>query len=117
MRTTFIASKFITLASIALSVLAITGCATRPSGISASYVSHEKYAGRSCKDLGADMVNARERLEYFSDKQNLKANVDAATVLVALIPLSALSGDSKVDVAQWKGEVEAISTAQTRKGC
>jgi hypothetical protein len=33
------------------------------------------------------------------------------------IPFSKLSGDHEADVAKWKGEVEAIDTAQIRKKC
>jgi starvation-inducible outer membrane lipoprotein len=97
--------------------LALSACATRPESISASYVSHEKYAGLDCERLNTRMSDARSNLEKFSQMQNTKANVDAATVFLALIPLSKLSGDSAADVAKWKGEVEAIETAQIRAGC
>lgn len=97
--------------------LALSACATRPESISASYVSHEKYAGLSCERLNARMSDARSNLEKFSQMQDTKANVDAATVFLVLIPLSKLSGDSAADVAKWKGEVEAIETAQVRAGC
>ena len=33
----------------------VSGCATRPESISASYVSHEKYSGRDCGQLAFDM--------------------------------------------------------------
>ena len=95
----------------------LTACATRPESISASYVSHEKYAGLTCEQLTTQMVDARANLQKFSDMQNSKANMDAATVFLVLIPASKLSGDSAGDVAKWKGEVEAIDTAQIRAGC
>ena len=49
--------------------------------------------------------------------QNSKANMDAGTVFFVLIPASKLSGDHEADVAKWKGEVEAINTAQEKLKC
>ncbi len=95
----------------------LTACATRPESISASYVSHEKYAGLSCEQLNTQMTDARASLAKFSEMQNSKANLDAATVFFVLVPASKLSGDSAGDVAKWKGEIEAIDTAQIRANC
>jgi len=102
---------------LAASLLLLAGCATRPESISASFVSHEKYAGRDCAQLGLDLSNARLELQKFSSKQDTKANIDAATVFFALIPASKLSGDHAGDVAKWKGEVEAVETAAIKAGC
>ncbi|MBC7917800.1 MAG: hypothetical protein H7Y28_08320 [Rhodoferax sp.] len=49
--------------------------------------------------------------------QDTKANLDAATVFLVLIPASKLSGDHAGDVAKYKGEVEAVETAQIKNGC
>jgi hypothetical protein len=95
----------------------LAGCAARPDSIPASFVSHEKYAGRDCGQLGIDMANARSELQKYSQLQNSKANTDAATVFFILVPTSKLSGDHAADVAKWKGEVEAVETALIRAGC
>jgi hypothetical protein len=95
----------------------ISGCATRPESISASFVSHEKYSGKDCTSLALDMSNARSELEKFSKMQDTKANLDAATVFLVLIPASKLSGDHAGDVAKWKGEVEAVETALIKANC
>jgi hypothetical protein len=95
----------------------IAGCATRPEGISASYVSHEKYSGKDCTNLSLDMSNARSELTKYSSMQDSKANIDAATVFFILIPTSKLTGDHAGDVAKWKGEVEAIETAIVKANC
>ena len=97
--------------------LAIAGCATRPESISASFVSHEKYIGQTCPELTDSMADARTKLTDYSKKQDNKANLDAATVFFVLIPASKLSGDHAGDVAKYKGEVEAIETAQIKNGC
>jgi hypothetical protein len=95
----------------------LVGCATRPESISASYVSHEKYMSNDCAQLTSHMVDARSQLSKFSSMQDTKANLDAATVFFVLIPASKLTGDSAGDVAKYKGEVEAIETAQVKNGC
>ena len=104
-------------AVLTASLVFLSACATRPESISASFVSHEKYAGRDCAQLGMDLSNARSELQKYSSKQDTKANIDAATVFFALIPASKLSGDHAGDVAKWKGEVEAVETATIKAGC
>jgi hypothetical protein len=100
-----------------LSVAFLFGCATRPESISASYISHEKYMGQDCTQLGLSMADARNQLTKFSSLQDSKANLDAATVFFVLIPASKLAGDHAGDVAKYKGEVEAIETALIKSGC
>lgn len=102
---------------IVVSALLLNACATRPESIPASYVSHEKYMGADCAQLTTHMADARTNLAKFSSMQDTKANVDAATVFLALIPLSKMTGDSAGDVAKYKGEVEAIETAQIKQNC
>lgn len=67
--------------------------------------------------LSTNMSDARAQLVKFSSMQDSKANMDAATVFFVLIPASKLSGDHAGDVAKYKGEVEAIETAQIKKSC
>jgi hypothetical protein len=100
-----------------LLVTFLFGCATRPESISASYISHEKYMGQDCTQLGLSMADARNQLTKFSSLQDSKANLDAATVFFVLIPASKLAGDHAGDVAKYKGEVEAIETALIKSGC
>ena len=110
-----VVSKKIALAAAIIAI--ISGCATRPESISASYISHEKCMGKDCTSLILDMSNARSELAKFSALQDSKANVDAATVFFVLIPASKLSGDHAGDVAKYKGEVEAIETALIKTNC
>jgi hypothetical protein len=105
------------LALVVAIIAVVSGCATRPESISASYISHEKYMGKDCTSLTLDMSNARSELAKFSAMQDSKANVDAATVFFVLIPASKLSGDHAGDVAKYKGEVEAIETALIKTNC
>lgn len=95
----------------------VIGCATRPESISASFVSHEKYMGQNCAELGLSLSDVRSQLVKFSSMQDSKANIDAATVFFVLIPASKLAGDHAGDVAKYKGEVEAVETALIKTGC
>ena len=97
--------------------LTVVGCATRPESISASFVSHEKYMGLTCPQLTDSMADARAKLTDYSKRQDNKANLDAATVFLAFVPASKLSGDHAGDVAKYKGEVEAVETAQIKSNC
>jgi len=101
----------------ALSVAVLSGCASRPEGIAASHVAFQKYESLSCEQLATKMVDVRAELQKYSDMQDSKANVDAGSVFFVLIPASAFTGDHEADVAKWKGEVEAVETAQVIKKC
>lgn len=98
-------------------VVLVSACASRPEGISASYVSHEKYIDGDCVRLATQMGDARAELVKVSALQDSKATADAWTVFFVLVPVSKLSGDHAGDVAKWKGEVEAIDTAQIKNKC
>ena len=100
-----------------LTALLITGCANRPESIGASYTSHERYMDLSCAQLESTMLNTRAELARYSDKQDTAANMDAGGVFLILIPPSAFAGDSEADVAEWKGKVQAVETAQIKKKC
>jgi hypothetical protein len=108
---------FIRLLILTLGLLALSGCANRPETITPSYVSHEKYSNIECEQLSTYLNEARYKLMEFSNKQDTKANIDAGGVFFALIPVSSLSGDYHADVAKWKGEVQAIETAQYKNKC
>ncbi|WEF32342.1 hypothetical protein [Pseudoduganella chitinolytica] len=101
----------------ALAAFALSACASRPESIPASFVSHEKYSGNDCTQLSTYLSDARSQLQKVSAMQDSKANMDAATVFFVLVPASKLSGDHAADVAKLKGEVEAIETAQVKRGC
>jgi len=109
----FISKIFITI----IFTIILSNCASRPSSIAASYVSHEKYMDYSCVQLATKMSDAQGELQKYSELQNSKANIDAASVFFVLIPASSLTGDHKADVAKFKGEIEAINTAQTKLKC
>ena len=106
-----------TFVFLAATTLLLAGCANRPESIRASFVSHEKYSHLDCIQLATKMGDTRAELEKFSKLQDSKANGDAVGVFLVLIPVSKLTGDHEGDVARYKGEVEAIETAQIKLKC
>ncbi len=63
------------------------------------------------------MIKSKAELDQISELQNSKANDDAWGVFLILIPVSNITGDYEGDVAKWKGEVEAVETAQIKNKC
>ncbi|MFT6123878.1 MAG: hypothetical protein ACJAWT_002014 [Glaciecola sp.] len=57
------------------------------------------------------------QLIEFSNKQDVKTNVNEGILLVTLIPVIVLSGDYESEVSRWKGEVQSVETAQMKKSC
>ena len=102
---------------IIASVLVLSACATRPDSIRASFVSHERFIDLPCNDLAIKLAETRANLAVLSQKQNNKANGDAAGVFLLGIPFSKLTGDYEGEIARLKGEVEAIETAQIKNKC
>ena len=101
----------------AFAVATISGCASRPDSIPASFVSESTYIDSSCSALHTQLTQANEELRVVSDKQNTAANVDAGSVFLALIPVSAFTGDHEAEVAEAKGKVNAIKGALAKNKC
>jgi len=102
---------------LVIAAILLAGCATRPESIHADYVSPQKYTNLSCSELSTAMCNAKTQLAVSSAAQDHSANVDAATVFLFLIPASKLGGDHEDQVAQAKGNVDAINTEEIIKKC
>ncbi len=110
-------TKCIYITTLSAIVLTGVGCASRPESIRASFVSHEKFMGLDCTQLATRMMDTRAELEKYSKMQDSKATGDAVGVFLLGIPFSKLSGDHEGDVARLKGEIEAVDTAQIKRGC
>lgn len=102
---------------LSLATFMLISCAKRPESISSSYISHEKYTKDNCTKLNTKMIDAKAILSKYTEMQNSKANGDAWGVFLLAVPVSQLTGDHEAEVAKWKGEVEAIETAQIVNKC
>jgi hypothetical protein len=103
--------------ALSLMLLALAGCANRPSSIHASFVSHERFVGLNCYALAQRMDTSETNLAELAAKQDAKADGDALGVFLVGVPVSKLTGDYEAEIARTKGEIEAIETAQVKNSC
>ena len=102
--------KKIILASLAFVLL--QSCAQNASKIRANIVNPEKYASLTCQETSDELVLQETKMNRLSDLQNNAVIVDAVSVFFILVPMSVIAGDRSEDLAQQKGEVEALKFAK-----
>jgi len=99
-------------ACMVIASLVITGCAGRASSVAPANVSAEEYSGMSCDATRAERSSARDKNNSLTRKQNNAATMDAASVVLVLLPLgSVFGGDVSGELAQAKGELAALERA------
>ena len=104
--------------------LILIGCASNPDKVTAIYISPLKYEPYDCSQLLSEQGNINNRLDavYYSMKKERKKDNWATGVGIVLFwpALFALAGNNhvqEVELAQMKGELEAVQDAQVKKGC
>ena len=103
--------------------LFLTGCATSADNITANYVSPNNYSKWSCRELEEEAQRVSAAAAAATGVQNSKATTDAVATGVALVvfwPAAFLikgDGASAANLANLKGEMQAIQTASTQKKC
>ena len=102
---------------LVLSVVTLAACATRPEKIAAVNLPVDKYQALECNVLGAELKTAESKLSAAAAKQNSAANTDAWFLILSIVPVSKVTGDHAKEVAQFKGEVNAIVAARQQKHC
>lgn len=114
--------KLSTFAALAAS-LSIAACASRSENIAAAYVSPIQYTSYSCSQLREEASRVSTRAIQAAGVQDSKATNDAvATTVGAVIFWPALffikgDGASGAEVANLKGQMEAIEQASIQKRC
>lgn len=109
--------------SVVFSALILAGCASRADNITANYVSPTNYAKWSCKELAEEAQRVSAAAATASGVQNSKATGDAVATGVAIVvfwPAAFLikgDGASAANLANLKGEMQAIQAASTQKKC
>jgi hypothetical protein len=103
--------------------LTLAGCATRSGDIAAAYVSPIQYQSYSCGQLREEAARVSSRAAIASGAQDQNATSDAVATGVALVvfwPAAFMvKGNSAnaQEVAQLKGDMDAIEQANIRKRC
>jgi hypothetical protein len=102
----------------AVVLVALGGCAKRPSAIVPVDIPMAAYTNLSCEQLAQEQVKEQTSLAAVSKAQNDAANGDAFGVFLIGIPVGSVVGaDKEGDVAVSKGKVQAIQSAMMSKGC
>lgn len=102
-----------------LAILAVVaGCAARPEDIQPAYVSEMAYHHWDCQQLATEQQNVATALMNASAQQNQARSNDVAGVILIGLPVSSLSGSNVApQVANLKGQQEAIRKAMITKKC
>jgi hypothetical protein len=109
--------------SVLAAAIALAGCASRSGDIPAAYVSPIQYQGYSCAQLREEAARVSSRAAIASGAQDQNATNDAVATGVAIVlfwPAAFMvhgNSASAQEVAQLKGDMDAIEQANIRKKC
>ena len=111
------------LALTAIAAITLTACAQSPEQITAASVSPSVYTHMDCRALNIEASRINNRLNAVTGAQKSRADRDATMTAVSLFlfwPAAFAIGagqDHSAEIAQLRGEAEAISHAALVKGC
>lgn len=98
--------------------IALTGCATRPENIPAAYVSEVTFQNWSCEQLGEESAHLSAAYAQAAAQQESARTNDTVGVIFLGLPVASLSGDNVApQIANLKGQQEAVRKVMLRKGC
>ena len=107
--------KYLIAASLAVLV---AGCAKKPETIEAAYVSPTIYDKWPCSQLTEEHMRLNHAYTQAAAQQNQARSNDIAGVILIGLPVSSLSGGNVASqVANLKGQQEAVRTTMIRKNC
>lgn len=101
----------------------LTACAPSPDRVSASYVSPVVFEGQSCKKLMTERNKIASDVNLLTAEQRKSSTNDAWATGVALVlfwPAAfalALTEDQSAQLAQAKGNFDAVEAQMRNKGC
>lgn len=109
---------------IAACLLGVSGCATSPDKINASYVSPYQFSTLNCDQLRTEIERNHDRVGNLHAKLKKKADNDEAQMAVGLILflpvllfLEGGDGPQAAEYARLKGEFDAMMLESTLKSC
>jgi hypothetical protein len=109
--------------ALILCFLILSGCATKPSKISAAYVSPLQYKNYDCEQLSNETERVTRRVTDLNASLQKKADGDNAKVAVGMIlffPTLFFTDGDGPEVAEYsrlKGEAEALQKTVIEKKC
>ncbi|MGO9389249.1 hypothetical protein [Rhodoblastus sp.] len=105
-------------AAVAIAALGLTSCAQAPEEVRPSYVSSVAYDSWTCRQLGEEQARLQAALTGASAQQNQTRSTDVAGWLFIGLPVGSMSGGNVApEIANYKGQIEAVQQAMIRKSC
>jgi hypothetical protein len=113
---------FVRFMSMVCLICFLGGCATAPSNISASYVSPLQYQNSNCDQLQMELTKINQKVVEVSNSQQNAATKDAVALGVGLVLfwpalIFMIGGDRKEELANLKGQYEALECVSIQKEC
>ncbi len=110
------------LIAVALSGAMVTSCASAPDKISAAYVSPIQYGSYDCTQVREEMMRVASHVREVAGVQQQAHTRDQIAMGVGLVvfwPALFLlaSGDKKAELADLKGQYEALNQSAIEKHC
>lgn len=108
---------------VAACCVALAGCASKSSEITAAYVSPVMYQNHTCQQLALEAQGVSARAAQVAGAQDAKRSNDAVATGVAVVvfwPAAFLvggDGPTAAELGQLKGQMIAIEQASTAKKC
>ena len=103
---------------VVAAMVSLVGCAQSPDAIQPSYVSRVPFEGWSCQQLANEQQNLSQALMRASAQQEQAHRNDAAGVFLIGFPVSSMAGENIApQIANMKGQNEAIASVITQKSC
>lgn len=108
---------------VAISILFLAGCASKSSEIAPAYISPVSYQAYSCQQLGIEAQNVSQQAAIATGQQDklhsedvTKATVGAVLFWPVLL-FNSGNGATAANLAQLRGQMNAIQQASTMKNC
>ena len=103
-------------------LMSFTGCASKASNISATYISPLQYQSYNCIQVGQEIGRVSRKVMEISGKQDSASTKDAVAMTVGLIVFwpalfFMIGGDKKDELARLKGEYDALESIAIAKEC
>lgn len=111
------------IGGLAAIAVALGGCASKSSDITAAYVSPVMYQNHTCQQLALEAQGVSARAAQISGAQDAKRSNDAVATGVAVVvfwPAAFLvggDGPTAAELGQLKGQMVAIEQASIVKKC
>jgi hypothetical protein len=103
---------------LVVAAIALAGCAKSPESIAPAYVSDLAYRSVSCSDLSIEYQRVSAALAQASTQQQQARGNDTVGIILLGLPVSSLSGDNIApQIAQLKGEQDAIHRVSLQRHC